>query len=130
MRGPGFQPAKEHGRLEPCSPRRAAGTGGARAMALSRWSNPLLLATVGLALMVGGWKASTYVPRTPREQEQSRWLDQLREAAGDDPELADRLDDIGARARRDPPYRVAGRVALLAGLMLFVAAGVLMYRQP
>ena len=99
-------------------------------MARSRWSNPLFLAAVGLALMVGGWKASTDVPRTPRDREQSRRLDELRAAAREDPELAGRLDDIAAGRRGETPYRLAGRVALLMGLMLFVAAGVLMYRRP
>ena len=53
--------------------------------------------------------------------------DPRHQAAREDPELAGRLDDIAAGAR---PYRLAGRLAVFAGLMLFVAAGVLMYRQP
>jgi hypothetical protein len=87
-------------------------------MARRGWRNPLPLAAVGLALMVGGWKASTYVPGTAPERAAAE-----REPPGG-------IGRHAEGAQRLPPYRLAGRLALLAGLALFVTAGVLMYRQP
>ena len=79
--------------------------------------------------MVGGWKASTYLPEPARRPDQARKLDEVRGMA-DDPALRGRLDTLAQRAQQ-PPYQLPGRLALLAGLLLFVSAAVRMYRhQP
>jgi hypothetical protein len=59
------------------------------------WRNPYLLALLGLALLLAGWKAAAA------------------EAGGH----ADLL-------------RVGGRLVFLTGLLLFIAAAVLMYHHP
>lgn len=100
----------------------------------SAWRKPLLLAAIGLVLMLGGYKAMDYVPsptRTPRQAEQERLHSDLRKRATQQSEqggLAERLDQI-APPWREPPFRVPGRLALYFGFFLFLAAGVLMYRQ-
>jgi hypothetical protein len=83
---------------------------------------PLWLGLVGVGLIVGGWKLTTFVPPSPGSER----LAELRRMA-DDPELAARLDRA---ASREPPFRGPGRLAVLAGLALFVGAGVTMYRTP
>ncbi len=90
--------------------------------------SPFAIGLVGLAFMVGGWKASTYLPEPVRRTEQARKLDEVRGMAEAD--LRDRLDTLAQRAQQ-PPYQLPGRLALLAGLLLFVSAAVRMYRhQP
>jgi hypothetical protein len=91
---------------------------------------PIALGLLALAVMFAGWKISTYAPQSPRAAEQARTLDEVR-ALADDPALAEKLDAL-ARHRPPPvaPYQVPGRLLLLGGLLLFVLAGVLMYRQP
>jgi hypothetical protein len=98
------------------------------------WRKPLLLAGIGLLLMIGGYKATTYVPLTPRQVEQDRQLSELRDrAAQQQPEtsanrsLSERLNQI-APPGRTPPYLIPGRLALWGGLFLLIAAGLLMYR--
>jgi hypothetical protein len=91
---------------------------------------PFLLGLVGLALMIGGWKASVYIPITAHEAEQDRLLADLRSHA-DDPELANKLRPYTPHTRRaPPPFLVLGRIAFFGGFILFVAAGFIMYRQP
>jgi hypothetical protein len=97
--------------------------------------NPILLGLIGLALMLAGWKASTYVPATARDAEQEKMLAELRALAARSADtgqgrLAEVLPRYAPRPWRSPPYQVPGRIAFVAGLLLFVAAGVLMYRQP
>lgn len=103
------------------------------------WNKPLLLAGVGLALMLGGYVAMTYVPsyapRTPRQTEQEDRLAELRTMAarqskdGSGSEaLKDRLNHIEP-PWRTPPYELPGRLAVYLGLFLFVAAGFQMYRH-
>lgn len=100
----------------------------------SPWRKPLLLAGIGLALMIVGYKAMDYVPSqppTPRQAEQEKRHADLRKMAAQHEEqhsLAERLDQI-APPWRDPPYRIPGRLALYFGLFLFLTAGVLMYRH-
>jgi hypothetical protein len=93
------------------------------------YRSPLWLAALGLALMVGGYQLSRYVPLTPREQEQA---DRLADLHGktDDEVLKERIDAIARNARRDPPFRVPGLITVLIGAMLFVSAAVMMFRQP
>ena len=103
------------------------------------WNRPLLLAGLGLVLMLGGYAAMNYVPPselTPRQAEQERLQGELRDLASkqrasgvSDDALADRVEQITPpwRTRR---YEIPGRLAVFLGLFLFVAAGVLMYRQP
>jgi hypothetical protein len=91
---------------------------------------PVVLGLVGLALMIAGWKLSAYRPLTPRQEEQARRFAEVRESARDDPKLTGELDRIKPHVEPTPPYQVPGRLALFAGLALFVTAGVLMYRQP
>jgi hypothetical protein len=69
----------------------------------------------------------SYTPASP--------VRQLRQLAESDPaqrDLADRLRTLENQrpAGATHPLRLAGGVAFYAGLLLFVAAGVRMYRQP
>jgi hypothetical protein len=92
------------------------------------WHSPFALGLLGVVLLVGGWKLSTYAPPlSPRQADSARRLDELKGMA-DDSALREKLDGYGPRA--DPPYRLPGRLAMLAGLVLFVTAAVKMYRQP
>jgi hypothetical protein len=93
------------------------------------YRSPLWLAALGLALMVGGYQLSRFVPTSPREQRQADELAGLREKT-DDKALQERLDGIANSARHEPPFRMPGLVALLIGAMLFVSAAVMMFRQP
>jgi hypothetical protein len=79
--------------------------------------NPLLLGLAGLALMLAGWKASTYVPGGPRD-------------AGQQTAPAEAPPGDSPRTWQAPPYQTAGRLTFFGGLLLFVVAGVLMYRRP
>jgi hypothetical protein len=93
------------------------------------WSAPWVVGLLGLALMIGGWKLATYVPAPEGDQE--RRLEELRGAAeasarSGDPEAA-RLER--KLPRRTPPYQAQGRLVLFGGLLLFIVAGVLMYRH-
>jgi hypothetical protein len=90
---------------------------------------PIALGLLGLALMFAGYKVSTYAPLSPRAAEQARRLAGVR-ALADDPALAAKLDALARHAQPAPPYQVPGRLVLLCGVLLFVLAGVQMYRQP
>jgi hypothetical protein len=110
-------------------PRRAAPSG---------WQRPLQIAGLGLVLMLGGYAAMNYVPPiavTPRQAAQERTHSDMRQLAARpqaggtaEDALVDRLDEIKP-PWRTPPYQIPGRLALYAGLILFVTAGVLMYRH-
>jgi hypothetical protein len=97
-------------------------------------NRPLLLAAVGLALMVGGYVAASYVPAAAQHAETARRLQELRtlaeqrREAGMDDGLSERLNRV-APPWRNPPYQMAGRLAIYAGLFLFVLAVVQMYRS-
>jgi hypothetical protein len=99
-----------------------------------RGNRPLLLAALGLALMLGGYAAMNYVPAEARRAEMEHRLTELRQlaaqrrASGVDDGLPERLNQA-APAWRPPPYQRAGRLAVYGGLVLFVMAGVLMYRS-
>jgi hypothetical protein len=103
------------------------------------WNRPLLLGGIGLLLMLGGYAAMNYVPPselTPRQSEQEKLQGEIRDLASKprsggavQPGLADRVDQINP-PWRSPRYEIPGRLAVFLGLFLFVAAGVLMYRQP
>jgi hypothetical protein len=90
---------------------------------------PWVVGLLGLALMIGGWKLATYVPAPSGDQE--RRLEELRGAA----EASARAGDPeGTRLERKlpqrmPPYQPQGRLVLFGGLLLFIVAGVLMYRH-
>src|SRR5579871_50089 len=102
------------------------------------WNRPMLLAGLGLALMLGGYAAISYVPPVSAQSEQARQkLDELRKMAaersveeGGDDGLNERLNQIQS-ARKEPPprYQLLGRLAIYGGLFLFVMAGVVMYRS-
>lgn len=97
-------------------------------------NRPLLMVGLALALMLGGYAATNYVPMTERQAETSRRLQELRllaeqsKEAGVKNELPERLDRI-AQPWREPPYQMAGRLAIYGGLFLFVFAVVMMYRS-
>jgi hypothetical protein len=94
------------------------------------WRSPLLLAGIGLALLIGGYHAMNYVPRTPQQAAQEEELTKLRQmAAKDAPDLHQRLKDVPPPAWRTPPYQLPGRLAFFFGLFLFVLAGIQMYRH-
>jgi hypothetical protein len=93
------------------------------------------LAALGLVLMIGGYKATTYVPLTPRQVEQERQLGELRDLAArqkeettPDGSLSERLHQVEP-PWKSPPYQIPGRLALWGGLFLFITAGLLMYRH-
>lgn len=98
------------------------------------WNRPLLLAGLGLALMLVGYAATTYVPASPRQADQQRRLAELRRLAserranGVEDALPERLENV-ALPNRYPPYEMPGRLAIYGGLILFVMAGVIMYRS-
>ena len=98
------------------------------------WNRPLLMAAIGLVLMLGGYAATTYVPVTARQVEQERRLAELRRLAaqrradGVEDALPERLNQV-APPGGNPPYQMAGRLAIYGGLFLFVLAGVVMYRS-
>jgi hypothetical protein len=101
------------------------------------WRTPLLLAGAGLVLMIGGWKASTYVPMSPREADNARQLEELRviarrtekDAANPGQEkLSERLGRVEVGSGT-PPYELPGRLAFFAGLLMFIGAGILMYQK-
>lgn len=99
-----------------------------------QWNRPLLMAALGLVLMLGGYAAMTPVPATPRQTEKERRLAELRRLAdqrraeGVEDALPERLNEV-TPPWRNPPYQMAGRLAIYAGLFLFVLAGVQMYRS-
>jgi hypothetical protein len=87
---------------------------------------PWLLGLIGLALMLGGYQLLNYAP-PPRDTEQARLFDDLKEKAANVPELSERLRQIERSGER--PYRAAGTVAIYGGLLLFIAAGIKMYHD-
>ena len=99
-----------------------------------QWNRPLLLAAIGLVLMLGGYAATTYVPTTPQQVEQEHRLTELRRLAaqrradGVKDALPDRLNQM-TLSQGNPRYQMAGRLAVYGGLILFVMAGVVMYRS-
>ncbi|MFO0930195.1 MAG: hypothetical protein U0736_24745 [Gemmataceae bacterium] len=94
------------------------------------WTHPAWLGLIGLGLLVGGWKLSTFVPASPRAAEQADKLAEVRRLATD-PELRERLDRLQAPpSAGPPPFELPGRLLFFAGLALFVGAAVTMYRQP
>ena len=100
-----------------------------QAKSMTPWYHkPVWVGLLGLALLVGGYHVSTFVPQTPRERSQADALADLRGKADD--ELRERLDAYALNVRREPPLRWPGRVAFLAGVGLCVAAGVMAARQP
>jgi hypothetical protein len=98
-------------------------------------SRPFLLASLGLALMLGGYAALTYVPLTPRQAEQERQLAEVRDLAAKSHAEGTAVGALEERLKqveppwRTPPYQLPGRLALFGGLFLFLAAGFLMYRK-
>jgi hypothetical protein len=99
-----------------------------------QWNRPLLMAAFGLVFMLGGYAATTYVPVTARQVEQERRLAELRrlaaqrQADGVEDALPERLNQVSPPGS-NPPYQMAGRLAIYGGLFLFVLAGVIMYRS-
>jgi hypothetical protein len=98
------------------------------------WNRPWLLAALGLALMLGGYAATSHAPQTAQQAEaehrlqELRSLAQQRKEAGVDDGLPERINQA-APPRREPPYHMAGRLAIYFGLFFFGLAGVLMYRS-
>jgi hypothetical protein len=104
-------------------------------------SAPWVVGLAGLALMIGGWKLTTYVPtpsesKARRQERQEERLRQVREIADQaarrgDPgaaQLADKLHQFTPPAPQ-PQYRMQGSLVVVVGLALFILAGVLMYRH-
>jgi hypothetical protein len=97
-------------------------------VSLPWYQQPIGLGLLGLMLMIGGWKLASFLPLSPREQEQADKLAELRGMSSDS-ELARKLDRLADHVRREPPYRFPGRLVLLLGLALFLVAGARMYRS-
>jgi len=87
------------------------------------------LGLLGLILLVAGYRLSRYIPLSPHLEEQARRFDDLRQKAADS-DLGRRLDEMAGRLAGGPPYLFPGRLVMLVGFVLFVIAGVQMYRQP
>jgi hypothetical protein len=87
---------------------------------VSPWRVPLTLAAAGLVLMLAGYALLSYTPVSPRRQ--------LQHAAENDPQQ--REPEGRVHIEHSLPWRPAGTVAFYAGLLLFLAAGLRMYRQP
>ncbi len=85
-----------------------------------------MLGLIGLGLMLAGYQLSNYAP-PPRDIEQQRKLEELRNQAANDPELSERLQRFGGSG--DRPYRAVGTIAIYGGLLLFIAAGIQMYHH-
>lgn len=88
-----------------------------------RRPNPVVLAGIGLALMIVGWKLGEYVP-APAEPPPGE--EQQPEAKGIS---APRSGRRAVQNNPTPPYQGLGRVMVFGGLFLFIAGGVLMYQQ-
>jgi hypothetical protein len=93
------------------------------------WRRPIGIGLLGLALMVGGWKLSTWIPTTAHEQQQADRLGDLKRLEGD-VEWKAKVEDYARNVQRQPPYEMPGRLIVFAGLVLFIVAGVRMYRAP
>lgn len=86
------------------------------------WKNPFVLALIGLALMLGGWKASIYVPTSLEKEYPAEDAAPAQVSRG-----STAVSPRGVRL----PLLLPGRIVFGAGLFLFIAAGVLMCRhQP
>jgi hypothetical protein len=97
--------------------------------------SPWVLAVVGLVLMLLGYALLNYTPAATRPVPEEPDLEQLREMAEKDPAqqaLAERLRELQRQRHPDrfALLRPASFVAFYAGLLLFIAAGIRMYRQP
>jgi hypothetical protein len=97
------------------------------------WRVPLRLGGLGLALMIAGYFLLHPEPlRDPQREEQEKKLADLREMAEADPtqrELARDLAEIQGQASIRWG-RLLGIVAFWVGLILFIGAGIQMYRHP
>mgnify|MGYP000888628573 CR=1 FL=1 len=82
--------------------------------------SPTLLLVIGLALVVGGWKLSTWIPR-PADKD--GLFGDLQQYAGSEGEW-DR------KAPSGPPLQLPGRLAFVAGAGLFAFALWKMSRAP
>jgi hypothetical protein len=94
------------------------------------WQSPLTLGVVALALMVVGWKVSTYRPAADTDAE--RRLVELAsqaeafERANTDPSQAGLAAKLQQYTR--PPYHFLGRLLVYVGAALFLVAGVAMWQ--
>jgi hypothetical protein len=94
------------------------------------WRHPIVLGLLGIALLVGGWKLSSYIPDAARGGLVEGLKRQAEEQGGEGTQgLPERLEKWPARALQEPPFRLAGQLVMLAGLVLFVAAGMRMWRE-
>ncbi len=94
------------------------------------WRRPIGMGLLGLALMVFGWKLSSWVPpTTAHEHEQSEKLGELKRMQGD-PQWQAKVDGYARNVQRQPPFEMAGRLVIFVGLAVFIIAGVRMYQAP
>ncbi len=89
------------------------------------YQQPIWLGLLGLLIMLLGWKLSIYKPYSNAIATVAE-LQQMTE----DQELVQRLDQVARAAPREPPYKLPGLMAFLAGMMMFISAGVAMYQSP
>lgn len=93
------------------------------------YQRPLGVGLIGLMLMIGGWKLSTFVPPRMSDRGQQEQLEGLRRMS-EDQELNERLDRIATNVRREPPYQFPGRLVFLAGMVVFAVGAIQMARSP
>jgi hypothetical protein len=93
------------------------------------WQSPLTLGVVALAMMVVGWKVSTYRPGagTAADRQLVELTSQAEafERANTDPSQAGLAAKLQWYTR--PPYQFLGRLMIYVGAGLFLVAGVAMW---
>ncbi len=88
-------------------------------------SQPWALGSLGVALMVAGWLLMSYVPT----HASGGLLDDLREWAAEQSKEEGAAGLSQRLPGREAPYRLPGRLVLVAGVVLFLAAGVRMWER-
>jgi hypothetical protein len=100
-----------------------------------RRTSPWGLAAAGLILMLVGYGLLTYAGAPTAAVEKDPHLEKLLKMAENDPAqqpFAERLRELERQRHPDRRslLRPASLIAFYAGVLLFVAAGIRMYRQP
>ena len=95
---------------------------------VSWFERPIYLGIIGLAMMLVGYKASSYESFGSRAASQVDLMGELQNKS-EDSELNKRIQDISEQIARKKPFRIPGQLASMAGLILFAAAGARMWQM-